>query len=204
MNTSEEKENSPGLKSEKWSTWKVVITVLWFTGLFILFHGIGYSRDKDSLDFKGGYFVIGILIVAPIYLYIRSIIDNEKGFPLENFNRDIVVQDIKRYKIFEDIDLTDAMIEDYVFGMGKDQNEYVNIFYNKSDIEFVKTRITIKYYNKSLPILTAFTNIDKATLNEIFQKKASTKVYHDKYISTNYYLDLEFLNNSDIKSKNRN
>lgn len=188
-------------ETSKWKTWQIPIGILWYTGLFILFYGIGYSKDKDSLDFKGGYFVIGILIVAPIYLYIRSVIESEKGFPLENFNKDIVVQDIKRYKIFENIDLTDAMIENYVFGVGKNQNDYANIFYHKSDIEFVKTKITIKYYDKSLPALTAFTNIDQFKVKEIFQKQNSTKVYFDKYITTNYYLDLEFLIDFELNDK---
>lgn len=189
------------MKKSKWDAWKIIITILWLIGLFTLFYGIGYSKDKDTLDFKGGYFVIGILIVAPIYLYIRSIIEIEKGFPLENFNKDIVVQDIKRHKICENIDLTYAVIESYVFGVGKNQNDYANIFYNKSDIEFVKTKITIQYYDKSLPILTAFTNIDKIALKEIFKKQTSTKVYFDKYIPTNYYLDLEFLIDFDLNNK---
>jgi hypothetical protein len=185
-------------KNQKWKIWEILIAILWFIGLFTLFYGIGFSKNSSTFDFKGGYFVIGILIVAPIYLYIRSLIESEKGFPLENFNKDIVVQDIKRHKICENISLTDVMIENYVFGVGKNQNDYANIFYNKSDIEFVKTKITIQYYDKSLPTLTAFTNIDKIALKEIFQKQTSTKVYFDKYIPTNYYLDLEFLINLDL------
>ncbi|ANF51138.1 hypothetical protein A0O34_11705 [Chryseobacterium glaciei] len=188
-------------ETPKWKTWQIPIGILWYIGLFILFYGIGYSKNSSTLDFKGGYFVIGILIVAPIYLYIRSIIESEKGFPLENFNKYIVVQDIKRHKICEKIDLTHAVIESYVFGVGKNQNDYANIFYNKSDIEFVKTKITIQYYDKSLPILTAFTNIDKIALKEIFQKQTSTKVYFDKYIPTNYYLDLEFLIDFELNNK---
>ncbi|SHM00482.1 hypothetical protein [Chryseobacterium polytrichastri] len=180
-------------EKHQWKAWEIPIAILWLIGLFTLFHGIGYSKHSDTLDFKGGYFVIGILIVAPIYLYIRSTIESEKGFPLENFHKDIVVQDIKRHKIFKNIDLSHAVIESYVFGVGKNQNDYANIFYNKNDIEFVKTKITIQNYDKSLPILTAFTNIDKITLNEIFQKHSTTKVYFDKYIPNNYYIDLEFL-----------
>lgn len=187
-------------EKQNWNTWKVIITILWYVGLFTLFHGIGYSKNRSTLDFKGGYFVIGILIVAPIYFYIRTIIESEKGFPIENFHKDIVVEDIKRHKICEQVDLTRAVLENHVFGVGKDQNDYANIFYNKSDIEFVKTKITIEYYDKSLPILTAFTNIDPFTLKEIFQEQISTKVYFDKYITTNYYLDLEFLIDLKLKS----
>ncbi|WP_415329046.1 hypothetical protein [Chryseobacterium sp. MMS23-Vi53] len=185
-------------EKEKWKDWQIPIGILWYAGLFILFYGIGYSKSSGTFDFKGGYFVIGILIVAPIYMYIRSIIESEKGFPIENFHKDIVVEDIKRHKICEDVDLSRAVIESHVFGVGKDQNDYANIFYHKSDIEFVKTKITIEYYNKSLPTLTAFTNIDKFTLKEIFQKHSSTKVYFDKYIPSNYYLDLEFLIDIDL------
>ncbi len=47
---------------------------------FFLFHGIGYSKYKDSLDFKAGYFVIGILMLAPVYYYIHSTIASEKDF----------------------------------------------------------------------------------------------------------------------------
>ncbi|MFL9834930.1 hypothetical protein [Chryseobacterium terrae] len=188
----------------KWTTGKVILFILWYTGLFTLMYGIGYSKSTGNFDFKAGYFVIGILIIAPIYFYVRSLNESKKGFPIENFHKDIVVQDIKRHKICENIDLAKAEIESYVFGIGKDQNDYANIFYNKNDIEFVKTKITIKYYDKSLPIITAFTNIDEITLKKIFQKYTSTKVYFDKYIPTNYYLDLEFLANLNLKESSEN
>ncbi len=89
------------------------------------------------------------------------------------------------------------MIENFVFGVGKDQNDYVNISYNKDDIEFVKTKITVEYTEgNSIRLLTAFTNVDKVTLKEIFKNQHfSTTVYFDKYIPGNYYLDLEFLHN---------
>ncbi|MGU3375407.1 hypothetical protein [Chryseobacterium sp. M5A1_1a] len=194
MNKSEEKISNLLPKNKKWTPWKLAIAVIWLVGLLCFYHGIGYSKYKSSLDFKAGYFVIGILILAPIYYYIHSIIESEKGFPLENFNKEIVIQDIKRHKIFENIELSQSIIESYVFGVGKDQNDYANIFYNKEGIEFVKSKITIEYIkNNSLITLTAFTNIDKTKLNEIFQQYTSTKVYFDKYIPTNYYLDLEFL-----------
>lgn len=113
-----------------------------------------------------------------------------------------MIHEIKKYKIFEEINLAGAEIESYVFGVGKDQNDYANIFYNKNDIEFVKTKITIPYFNKSLPAITAFTNIDAVILKEIFQEYSLTKVYFDKYIITNYYIDLEFLKDlSLIKSE---
>lgn len=196
MNKSEEKISNPHPKNKIWSSWKFVIVIIWLVGLLCFYHGIGYSKYESSLDFKAGYFVIGILILAPIYYYIYSIIESEKGFPLENFNKEIVIEDIKRHKITENVDLSRCMIENYVFGVGKDQNDYANIFYNKEGIEFVKSKITIKYIkDKSLITLTAFTNIDKTKLNEIFQQYTSTKVYFDKYIPTNYYLDLEFLEN---------
>ena len=134
MNKSEEKTSNPLLKNKKWTPWNIAIAIaiIWLVGLFFLFHGIGYSKYNDSLDFKGGYFVIGILILAPVYYYIHSIIESEKGFPLENFNKDLIIQDIKRYKICGHVDLRNAMIENFVFGVGKDQNDYVNIFYNKT------------------------------------------------------------------------
>ncbi|AZB00348.1 hypothetical protein EG359_12270 [Chryseobacterium joostei] len=194
MNKSEEKINNPLPKNKKWTPWKLAIFIIWLVGLLCFYHGIGYSKYESSLDFKAGYFVIGILILAPIYYYIYSIIESEKGFPLENFNKEIVIQDIKRHKITENVDLSRCMIENYVFGVGKDQNGYANIFYNKEGIEFVKSKITIEYIkDKSLITLTAFTNIDKTKLNEILQQYTSTKVHFDKYIPTNYYLDLEFL-----------
>jgi len=181
------------MEKNKRKSWEIPVVILWYIGLFIFYYGIGYSQEKNAFDFKGGYFVIGILIMAPIYIFIRSINEKEKSFPVENFHKEVVIKEIKGYKLFEDINLTKAKIEDYVFGIGKDQNEYANIFYNKNDIEFVKTKVTIEYYNKSLPQLTAFTNIDAATLKEIFRIHTSAKVYFDKYIPTNYYLDLEFL-----------
>ncbi|WP_294329156.1 hypothetical protein [uncultured Chryseobacterium sp.] len=55
------------------------MVILWFIGLFFFFHGIGYSKHESSLDFKAGYFIIGILIIAPIYYYIHSIIESGKG-----------------------------------------------------------------------------------------------------------------------------
>ncbi|WP_106914489.1 hypothetical protein [Chryseobacterium aurantiacum] len=196
MNTFEEKPSTPLPKNKKKTPWKWAINIIWLVGLLCFYHGIGYSKYKSNLDFKAGYFVIGILILAPIYYYIHSIIESEKGFPLENFNKDIVIQDIKRHKIYENIDLSRCIIENYVFGVGKDQNDYANIFYNKEDIEFVKSKITIEHIqNNSLITLTAFTNIDKIQLKEIFQQYSSTKVYFDKYIPTNYYLDLEFIKN---------
>lgn len=204
MDISEKKRNNPPAKNKKWTPLKVIITVIWLIGLFFFFDGIGYSKDKSSLDFKAGYFVIGILILAPIYYYVYSIIESEKGFPIENFNKEIVIQDIKRHKIFENVDLNSAIIESYVFGAGKDQNDYVNIFYNKESIEFVKSKITLEHIkNKSLITFTAFTNIDKITLKEIFHQYDSTAVYFDKYIPTNYYLDLEFLENWEIQNKSR-
>ncbi|GEN76855.1 hypothetical protein [Chryseobacterium hagamense] len=187
------------MKKDKREPWEIPVMILWYAGLFSFYHGIGYSREKNVFDFKGGYFVIGILILAPIYLFIRSIKEKEKSFPVENFHKDIVISDIKKYKICEDIDLTASVIESYVFGVGKDQNDYVNIFYNKNDIEFVKTKVTISYFNKSLPDIAAFTNIEAVALKEIFQKYSLTKVYFDKYILTNYYLDLEFLIDLDIQ-----
>lgn len=204
MDISEKKRNNPPAKNKKWTPLKVIITVIWLIGLFFFFDGIGYSKDKSSLDFKAGYFVIGILILAPIYYYVYSIIESEKGFPIENFNKEIVIQDIKRHKIFENVDLKSAIIESYVFGAGKDQNDYVNIFYNKESIEFVKSKITLEHIkNKSLITFTAFTNIDKITLKEIFHQYDSTAVYFDEYIPTNYYLDLEFLENWEIQNKSR-
>ncbi|BAP33522.1 uncharacterized protein CHSO_4485 [Chryseobacterium sp. StRB126] len=201
MNKSEEKTSTPLSKNKKWTPWTIAMTILWFIGLFFFFHGIGYSKYESSLDFKAGYFIIGILIIAPIYYYIHSTIESEKGYPLENFNKEIVIQDIKRHKIFENIDLIHSMIESYVFGVGKDQNDYANIFYNKSGIEFVKTKITVEYTKDDTPLfLTAYTNIDKITLKEIFQQYTSTKVYFDKYIPTNYYLDLEFLQSWEIQN----
>ncbi|WP_431610564.1 hypothetical protein [Chryseobacterium sp. 'Rf worker isolate 10'] len=197
MNKSEEKTSNPLLKNKKWTPWNIAIAIICLVGLFFLFHGIGYSKYNDSLDFKGGYFVIGILILAPVYYYIHSIIESEKGFPLENFNKDLIIQDIKRYKICGHVDLRNAMIENFVFGVGKDQNDYVNIFYNKTGIEFVKTKITVEYTEEnSTRLLTAFTNVDKLTLKEIFKNQyLSTTVYFDKYIPGNYYLDLEFIQN---------
>lgn len=204
MDISEKKRNNPPAKNKKWTPLKVIITVIWLIGLFFFFDGIGYSKDKSSLDFKAGYFVIGILILAPIYYYVYSIIESEKGFPIENFNKEIVIQDIKRHKIFENVDLKSAIIESHVFGAGKDQNDYVNIFYNKESIEFVKSKITLEHIkNKSLITFTAFTNIDKITLKEIFHQYDSTAVYFDEYIPTNYYLDLEFLENWEIQNKSR-
>lgn len=191
-------------EKHKWKLWEIPIVILWFVGLFTFFHGIGYSKQTGNFDFKAGYFVIGILIIVPVYFYIRSLTDSEKGFPIENFNRDIVVQDIKRHKICKNIDLSHAIIESYVFGVGKDQNEYANIFYNKSDIEFVKTKLTIENYDKSLPTITAFTNIDKFTLKEIFQKHTVTNVYFDKYIPKHYFIDLEFLEEIDLNNEPEN
>lgn len=195
MNISEKKRNHPLAKNKKWTPLKVAITVIWLVGLFFFFDGIGYSKYESSLHFKAGYFVIGILILAPVYYYVYSIIESEKGFPIENFNKEIVIQDIKRHKIFENVDLSRAMIESYVFGVGKDQNDYANIFYNKLDVEFVKTKITVEYTKGDTPIiLTAYTNIDRITVKEIItQQFSSTKVYFDKYIPSNYYIDLEFL-----------
>ncbi|MCD1115921.1 hypothetical protein [Chryseobacterium turcicum] len=191
-------------EKHKWKLWEIPIVILWFVGLFTFFHGIGYSKRTGDFDFKAGYFVIGILIIVPVYFYIRSLIDSEKSFPIENFNRDIVVQDIKRHKICKNIDLSRAIIESYVFGVGKDQNDYANIFYNKSDIEFVKTKLTIENYDKSIPTITAYTNIDKFTLKDIFQKHTSTHVYFDKYIPKHYFLDLEFLEEINLNKEPEN
>ncbi|MGH1519711.1 hypothetical protein [Chryseobacterium sp. JK1] len=202
MNKPEEKKPQPLPKKKLSTPLKIAIYIIWLIGVFSFFHGIGYSKNKSNLDFKGGYFVIGILILAPLYYYIFSLIESEKGFPVENFNREIVVQDIKRHRITDDVDLSRAIIEHYVFGVGKDQNDYANIFYYKGDIEFVKTKITIEHIKDNLLItLTAFTNIDKITLKEIFQQYSSTKVYYDKYIPTNYYLDLEFLERWDPQNE---
>ncbi|WP_175621742.1 hypothetical protein [Chryseobacterium schmidteae] len=191
-------------EKHKGKLWEIPIVILWFVGLFTFFHGIGYSKQTDNFDFKAGYFVIGILIIVPVYFYIRSLTDNEKGFPIESFHKDIVVQDIKRHKICKNVDLSRAIIESYVFGVGKNQNEYANIFYNKRDIEFVKTKLTIENYDKSLPTITAFTNIDKFTLKEIFQKHTFTNVYFDKYIPKHYFIDLEFLEDIDLNSESEN
>ncbi len=195
MNKSEEKTNTSLPKNKKWTPWTIAMAILWYIGLFLFFHGIGYSKNEGSLDFKAGYFIIGLLIIAPIYYYIRSTIESEKGYFLENFNKEIVIQDIKRHNISENVDLSHAIIESYVFGVGKDQNDYVNIFYNKSDIEFVKTKMTVEYTKDGTSLLlTAYTNIDKITLKEIIdQQFSSTKVYFDKYIPSHYYIDLEFL-----------
>lgn len=202
MNKSEEKKTQPLPKKKLSTPLKVAIYIIWLIGLFSFFHGIGYSKYESSLDFKAGYFVIGILILAPLYYYIFSTIESEKGFPIENFNREIVVQDIKRHKISESVDLSRSTIEHYVFGVGKDQNDYANIFYYKGDIEFVKSKVTIEYIkNNSLIVLTAFTNIDKIKLKEIFHQYTSTKVYFDKYIPAHYYLDLEFLEKWDQQNK---
>lgn len=181
------------MKKHKREPWEIPVLILWYVGLFIFYHGIGYSKEKNAFDFKGGYFVIGILILAPIYLFIRSLKENDKPFAVENFHRDITIGTIKKYKICEDIDLTGAAIESYVFGIGKDQNDYANIFYNQNDIKFVKTKVTIPYFNKSLPVITAFTNIEAMVLKEIFRHHISATVYFDKYIPTNYYIDLAFL-----------
>lgn len=189
------------MKKRKREPWEIPLAIIWFIGLFSFYHGIGYSEKNNSFDFKGGYFVIGILILAPIYMFIRSLIEKEKTFPVENFHRDVVVNDIKRYKIRKDINLAGAEIESYVFGVGKDQNDYANIFYNKGDIQFVKTKISISYYNKSLPVITAFTNIDAVKLKEIFSKRTSAKIYFDKYIPTNYYIDLEFLEDLNLNEE---
>lgn len=202
MNKPEEKTSTSIPKNRKWTPWTIAMAILWFIGLFLFFHGIGYSKNDSSLDFKAGYFIIGLLIIAPIYYYIHSTIESEKGFPLENFNKEIVVQDIKRHNISENIDLSRALIESFVFGVGKDQNDYANIFYNKEDIEFVKSKITVEYINNNPPILlTAYTNIDKITLKEIINKRSSTKIYFDKYIPSHYYIDLEFLQNWKIQKK---
>ncbi|WP_126652480.1 hypothetical protein [Chryseobacterium aureum] len=90
------------------------------------------------------------------------------------------------------------MIENFVFGAGKEQNDYVYISYNKTGIEFIKTKITVEYTeeNSICRLLTAYTNIDTITLKEIFKNQySSATVYFDKYIPGNYYLDLEFLQN---------
>lgn len=188
-------------EKSKFKIWQIPLIITLFVGMCLVAYGAG-GKPKlppyHKSSFKAEYFIGGLCILIPLYLYIRYMMDEEEGFPLENFHKDIVIQDIKRHKICENIDLTHAVIESYVFGVGKNQNEYANIFYNKSDIEFVKTKITIQYYDKSLPILTAFTNIDKITLKEIFQKHSTIKVYFDKYIPNNYYLDLEFLIELDI------
>jgi len=186
-------------KNKKWKTLEIPLAFLWIIGLFCLMYGLGMKGRgvKTDQPFRAEYFIAGIFIVAPIYMYIRHIIDSEKGFPLENFNKELITQDIKQYKICGQVDLNNAVIESFVFGIGKDQNDYLNISYNKDGIEFVKTKITVEYTDGDSPItLTAFTNIDRITLKEIFQyQHSSTTVYFDKYIPGNYYLDLEFLQN---------
>lgn len=190
------------MKNSKFKIWHIPIVIAWFIGLFMLFYGSGRSRRRTMYygsSFRIEYFTAGLIILISVYLIIQYIKTDRKNFSPENFHKEIVISGIKQYKICEDIDLTAAGIESYVFGIGKDQNDYANIFYNRNDIEFVKTKITIPYFNKSLPEIKAFTNIDAVILKEIFQEYSSTKVYFDKYIPTNYYIDLEFLIDSDIQ-----
>ncbi|PQA92360.1 hypothetical protein B0A69_15040 [Chryseobacterium shigense] len=184
-------------EKQKPKIWEILISVIGLIGLFMLFYGIGgkVKGTKRILPFEADYFVGGLCILIPIYFYIFSKANNEEGFPLKNFNRKLVIDDIKKYRISGQVDLKKAVIESFVFGIGKIQNDYVNIFYNKGDIEFVKTKITVECTDGDFPTtITALTNIDTITLNEIFQKQlTSATVYFDKYIPSNYYIDLEFL-----------
>lgn len=193
-------------EKSKFKIWHIPLIITLFVGMYLVAYGAGGKSKYPPYhrsSFKSEYFIGGLCILIPLYLYIRYMMDEEEGFPLENFHKDIVIQDIKRHKTFKNIDSTNAFIESYIFGVGKNQNDYANIFYNKNDIEFVKTKITIQYYDKSLPTLTAFTNLDEITLKGIFQKHSTTKVYFDKYVPNNYYIDLEFLIGLDINENSK-
>lgn len=186
---------------------EIPITIAGLIGLYLFMHGLG-GRIKGTNrveSFKIEYFMSGISLLALVYFYIFTKAGSEdgEGFSLKNFNRNLIVDDIKRYQISGTVDLSKAVIESFVFGVGKTQNDYVNIFYNKSDIEFVKTKMTVEYTNGDAPlILTAYTNIDRITLKEIIdQQFSSTRVYFDKYIPSDYYIDLEFLQNLEIQNK---
>ncbi|SHG72067.1 hypothetical protein [Chryseobacterium vrystaatense] len=192
-------------EKQKPKIWEILIGFIGLIGLFMLFHGMGgkIKGTKRISPFNADYFVGGLCILIPIYFYIFSKFKNEEGFSLKNFNRKLVITDIKKYRISGEIDLSKAVIESFVFGIGKTQNDYVNIFYNKVDIEFVKTKIIVEYTGGDAPAtVTAFTNIDKITLTEIFQKQqSSATIYFDKYIPTDYYLDLEFLEGWEIQNE---
>lgn len=171
----------------------------------MVFHGSGssgYGRSRHRSDFKPEYFLGGLAILVPLYfyLYYEKKKEKEGSFPLKYFNREIVVEDIKRYKRTENISLNNVTIESYIFGVGKDQNDYVNIFYHSGEIEFVKTKITIEVtQNNSTKKFIAFTNLDHLKVKEIFKSQISTTIYFDKYIPANYYLDLEFLTLDTLK-----
>ncbi|MDN3691138.1 hypothetical protein QWZ06_02095 [Chryseobacterium tructae] len=195
-------------KKRKLKIWEIPITIAGLVGLFMFMHGMGgkIKGTHRTESFKVEYFMGGLSILALVYFYIftKGSNEEEEGFSLKDFNRNLIVDDIKRYKISATIDLSKAVVESFVFGVGKDQNDYVNIFYNKIDIEFVKTKMTVEYINDNTSILlTAYTNIDKITLKEIIDKHSSTKIYFDKYIPNNYYIDLEFLQNWEIQNKSR-
>lgn len=193
-------------EKQKRKIWEIPITIAGLVGLFMFMYGMGgkIKGTHRTESFKVEYFMGGLSILALVYFYIftKGSNEEEEGFSLKDFNRNLIVDDIKRYKISGTVDLSRAVIESFVFGVGKTQNDYVNIFYNKNDIEFVKTKITVEYNNDNTPILlTAYTNIDKITLKEIIDKHSSTKIYFDKYIPSHYYIDLEFLQSCEIQNK---
>lgn len=184
-------------EKRKLKIWEIPVTIALLAGLVMFMYGMGgkIKGTKRTEPFRVEYFMGGLSLLAFVGFYIFSKNKSEEGFSLENFNRDLIIDDIKRYNISGTVDLSKAVMESFVFGVGKTQNDYVNIFYNKLDIEFVKTKVTVEYTNGDTPlILTAYTNIDKITLKEIIaQQLPSTRVYFDKYIPSDYYIDLEFL-----------
>ncbi|MCS4303893.1 hypothetical protein [Chryseobacterium sp. BIGb0232] len=193
-------------EKRKLKIWEIPITIAGLIGLFMFIHGIGgkIKGTNRTESFKVEYFIGGISILALVYFFIftQGSDEEEEGFSLKNFNRNLIVDDIKRYHISGTIDLSTAIIESFIFGVGKTQNDYVNIFYNKNDIEFVKTKMTVEYINGDSPLLLiAYTNIDTITLRDIIQQQPSTTVYFDKYIPSDYYIDLSFLQSWEIQNK---
>lgn len=179
----------------------ILLSFIWIVGLFMFFEGFGSGGKYSKMVFKPTYFFTGLIIIVLPYCYYLYTRKRNKTFPqLDKFNKAHVANKIKVHNATSNIDLTRVEIENCTFTARKQQNDIINIFYNENNSEIVKTKITAKCKGDFTATITAMTNIDKNILKEIFQNKhTSTLVYFDKYSPKNYYFDLEFLVDLNLK-----
>jgi hypothetical protein len=193
-------------EKEKIKVWRILYLATFIIGLILLFHGMEKRSDrfgnsyKNPIPFRAEYFYSGLAILVCVYIIRYFLIKENEDFQPKNLDEKTISQKIKNDKIFGNVNLKEATFEDFTFAFGDNQNEYINIFYNHHEIELVRTKITAKCDGDFPTTVTAMTNIDKEILKEIFQTKhTSALVYFDKYHPVNYYFDLGFLVDLNLK-----
>lgn len=177
----------------------ILIGVL-FLGVIIFWVGLGPKR----LDFNLVFVIIGLIIMSPylfyftyLYYYAKKEVNSEKkDIDILKNNGERLVVNLEDLKITKTrVSYTSKIIHNTA------RTGALNQLIGNADANIRTTRFSMNEINFKVPYgnnfikFKKFIDMEPETLMLHFAVKKETYLYVDKRNMSNYYLDLEFLNN---------